>query len=546
MPDAPAPPPQLPADSAARLALAYLELARRWHMPLALETGTGIEAESTIESLDPRRGRLTLAISNAPSAGLEPDDEVRLFLGLEEGRWMGRAVVQHYRDNRRLFVLSLPRELTAQDRRRTPRTREVQDLKVLIRPQEFSGSAFHGTLMDLAEGGLQMRVERHSEGTADEAEEALREGLDLAVVRLGVPGGREIECQGRLVHLSRGRAGLLAGIRFRNLNPEGRQWLEGYLAPRVHPTVTELPPLAFTPEAEPEPTADLPSQEDSAARVDALLRLKKRGRTLLLAMPTGQARLDLVNALLADGYGRVLVVEHLWQVGEALQGQAVHCVFIDGGVQEVDPLELASFVFYARGDRRCAILLATLDPVRFPESALRQAGVDRLVPKPYSLPVLLPLLEVEMELRPREDVPEALLAAATAGGRTKVLRRIRAVALVMPPGPQRDALSSLLAGAGFMRVLPAGTIAELVQAMDSSALSLVFIDWPDPQLPGLEIAGFLEGLRFRNPVTVVLASDRPSPRLVEDARTLGVAHLVVRPYELESGFAELLASFLLD
>lgn len=531
--------------SGGSLALAYFEFARRWQFPVTVETDTGVEAESTVEAVDAKRGRLTLAIPNAPGSGLEPDDEVALFLGLEDGRWQGRAVVQHFRDNRRLFVLTLPRELRLQDRRKGPRARDIQEVSVQVQVKEFSGESLRGSVMDLGEGGLLMRLER---GRGTDGADALGEGIDLAVVTVANGGGTGFECQGRLIHLTTGRQGLLAGIRFRNLKLEARQWLEGYLGPRAKAPPDVLPPLVYAPEETEsgEVPALAPDSAAAASRADALLRIKKRGRTVMLAMPEGEERLGLAEAMLGDGYGRVLAVDHLWQVGEALQGQAVHLVLIDGGVAEMGPVELASFIYFARGDSPCVTLFATGDPLRYSEASLKQAGVDRLIAKPLALPALLSLVEVELELRPREDVPAALLAGGTSSGRSKVLRRIRSVALVMPPGQGRDEVAALLHREGFVRVLPAGTIAELVRAVESTSLALVFIDWSDPQLQGLEIASFLEGQRFAGTVTTVLAAERPNPRFVEDARALGVAHVVVKPYPLDADFAKLLAAFLVD
>ncbi len=406
---------------------------------------------------------------------------------------------------------------------------------------EFGGAAFHGPLLDLSEGGFQMRVDQTNE---DLESESLGEGQELAIVRVTGLDGGELETSGRLVYLARGKAGLRVGIRFRNLRPEARSRLEAYLRPRVVEPPTTLPPLAYKPGGE-EGVAETEGAL-AEARSETLLRLKKRGRTLVFAMPPGPDRERAQSFLQEQGFGRVLGVETLAELMEILEVLPIHAVIIDQGVTEMGGLELASFIHYAKAEGPCRILLVEDQAHPSRESLVRRAGVDRVLLRPYLGMGLVTALEEELELRPRQVPQEVLETSAPSAGKSRVIRRFRGVALVMPPGPDREALGAFLAREGFTRVVPAGTIAELVRTLDSSALALLFIDWPDPDVQELEIAHFLESVRFEGKVQLLLASSKPSPRMVGDAKALGVAHVLVKPYALDGALADLLTGYLGD
>lgn len=532
------------AEQAQASVMGYFELLKGWQVPITLETDAGVEAEGLVDVVDPNRQRLTLAIRNAPPAGLDPNDAVKLYFGMEDLRWMGSAIVLHHRDNRRSFVMTLPKRFEPKDRRKGPRVRGLQGASVLLRPGEFQEEAYHGLVMDISDGGLQMRLERSS-GVLSEAEGELREGQDLALVRVSGLRPKELEAQGRLVHMKRTPAGLLIGVRFRNLRGEERRILTDWLKPLMVEPPLVLPPLG-RPALAPAGSEFLMAESaPPELRTDALLRLKKRGRTLLLAMPRGAKRDAAATFLAEAGYGRILTADLLAEVMEILSSNLpIHGVIIDDGVEEMRGLELASFVHHAKENERCPIFLAESAHRGNQEALARRAGVSRLLPKPYLNEAFLALLEEELDLRPKEVESESPAAAPTPLPSAKYLRRSRSVALVMPPGLERDRVADSLSREGFTRVLPAGTVGELVRALQSTTLGLAFVDWPDADVQGLEIAHFLAASLKEGKVAMIVTLSHASPSQIQDALALGVAHLLVKPYDLDAAFAESLGSYL--
>lgn len=534
------------AGQARASVLAYFELLKGWQVPIILETEGGVEAEGLVDVLDTARMRLTLTIRNAPAAGLGPNDVVKLYFGMEDARWMGSAIILHHRDNRRSFVMTFPKRLEPKDRRRAHRARHLAGLTAVLRPSEFGEAAYQGSIVDLSEGGFQMRVERSRESLA-EVEGELEEGQELAVVRVSGLGNGDLEASARLVHINRTTGGLLVGVRFRNLKGDKKRGLEAFLGPHIIEPPTELPPLSHPSQLHLGATFSAPlDQVGGDLRSDALIRLKKRGRTLLVAMEPGSGREELLAYLTEAGYGRVLLMSTLAEIMEIIASALpIHAVIIDGGVEEMKGLELASFVHHAREGERFPILLAESGPTGHKALMARRAGVSQVLQRPYLTEEFLTLLEEELDLRPKEEELEHPAAAPLAPSvQVRLLRRLRSLALVMPPGLERDRLSDLLTREGFTRVIPAGTVAELVRALQSTTLGLALIDWPDADVQGLEIASFLAESYKGGKVAMVVAAAHPSPRLIQDAQALGVAQVLVRPYALDAAFADLLGSFL--
>lgn len=536
-----------PSVEEVALALGYLEFLMARKATITLETADGVEAEGRIASLDRAKGRLTLAIPNAPSAGLEPNDPVSLFFGLYNCRWMGSAVVLHHREHRRSFVLTLPRRLTPRDRRQSQRVKP-EDATAWVQVDEFQGAALQGQILDLSEGGLRFRIDKDGRGAEDPDLEALREGLDLALVRVSGLDGGSFESAGRLVHLRRS-GGAVLGLRFRNLKAEARSFQEAFLLPRLGPALSALPPISAEPlielepegpeEAAPGPEAKGGASAGPEPRQDALLRMKKRGRVLLVVMPAGEARQALLARLAEDGFGRVLAAERLSEVNEAFQASPVNLVLILGGIPEMGDLELANFLSFAKGDQLCPILLVarSLD-IPFQVEA-RRAGVRRLLPPGLPGADLHVVLEEELGLRPRGGAAEAS-APTGSGARGRLLRRLKGVALVMPEGEARDRVQAFLQGEGFTQVLPAGSVAELTLAARSATLALMFVDWPEGPASVLDLVGFLGSLPRDPHPHLVVASSQVNARFIRDVKALGVDQVVVKPYDLNSAFADLL------
>lgn len=202
-----------------------------------------------------------------------------------------------------------------------------------------------------------------------------------------------------------------------------------------------------------------------------------------------------------------------------ITGLRESAVEAQGVVLEVDPQPLGPIL----GIRFRTILRADLDFLRAFIEARVQA-VPTVVPPPVAT----------------EPAPAEELASSPSAQTEQRLKRFRTLALVMPPGHERDALRTYLATQGFTRVLPAGTLAELAVMTRKSPPDAFLVDWTDGTMPELDIALFLGNHPFPSPPRILLACDHATTQLAREANRLGVAHLLVKPYALDETLVALL------
>lgn len=558
--------------------LAYLELLQAQEAVITVETAAGVEVEGRIQRLDADKGRLVMSIPKAPPQGLQPDESVRLYFSLYHNRWIGHATVQFFTDGRSSFILNLPLHWEAADRRKRDRSMvdEAVPIQVVLRTTRPEDRVVTGLVQDISEGGFRMKVLRaldpRTQTNIPLSEELLETDMDVDSVHItGLPP-QDLELGGRVIHLGWTPSGLALGVRFRNLKPAVRKLLEAFLVERPTLTIPELPflergtaPVSATPSLPPSADAARGMEAGGDNRRNALQRLKKRVRTVLVTMDSGPDRDALVDFLMKDGYGQVIVAASLHDVSEAFQGGAVHLAIIDGGVPEMHGVELASFMHFAKGDVFCPILLAEYDVGTNLRTLATKAGVEYLLPRPYLAEDFTTFLEVALELRSATELPprfavaqeppplptrpaaptqesprSALSESRQIEAQAKLLKARRSLALVMAPGPERDALHAFLMREGFSRILFAGTVSELVKASLSPSLSLLFVDIREPGLNELEVATFLARHPFDRPVRILLASAHSGTYMSMDVRSLGIAQLVPRPYALDHALLETL------
>lgn len=497
---------------------------------LTVETPGGVEMDAWVEAMDHPRHRLTLRLRH-PSPPISPGDALRMAFTFAGQRWMATAQLHHYPD-RSTYVSSLPRRFEAADRRTHARWAvPPPGGRVEVRVSLGEGLVFRGPLESLCEGGLSLRVEEllGAEGPVPWREGLLQEGHAFEAVLLReLEGLPDLEAEGRLAWAGELNGGLRLGLRLRGLTESSRESLRAFLAPRLQPLPEALPPAPSSGLAQPE--GDGPPAPD---RSQALLRLKKRGRTVVVAMKPGLVREAVVDFMVKDGFGKVFTVDTLGQWLELSATKNVDLVFIDGGVKELHDLELASFLHQSRGHQAFAIVLAISTLGTSLGLLTKKAGVNHLLSKPYTLDVsLTQALELALDLRTQEGPPPV---ASHQG----LLKR-KPLALAMPPSPEREALQAFLLGEGFARVLPAGTLGELIRTLHSPTLGLIFVDWEEPSLSGLEVASFLAGRSEDARFALVLACTQAGPRLIREATELGVAKVILKPYELKGPLVETL------
>lgn len=403
------------------LVLAYLEDAQRVRSPLFLRDGRKVDLPAALQGVDEDAGTLSVNLSG-PFSG-ERGSRVDLTLYHEGLRIGATARVAELRSG--LVVLELPEELELRERRKQPRAR--------LNPKEgatltgltslFEGVGINGTLENLSEGGCRVRVDK-----ALNVKDERRLPLGAALVPVGhafmllklnkVPRCPAVmETAGTVVYVD-DSSGLCLGLAFEKLRGDVATAIKGLVSSRAGTPPASLPPkarrkaaveeesLARPPRREeappvarekpappvPKPLAEAeapPSEPvvepDPAAppRNPALLRLKKRARTLLVLSQGAGADL-LKDHLEEDGYGRVLMASDWAQAITRLQEAPVDLLLVDlerpileamemlGKLQEAD-LALPPVVLAADEVSRGIVVAAT------------RVGVAHLLVRPYLL-----------------------------------------------------------------------------------------------------------------------------------------------------------------
>ncbi len=242
-------------------------------------------------------------------------------------------------------------------------------------------------------------------------------------------------------------------------------------------------------------------------------------------------------------------------IGKALDPSDVPVVenqILDGvritGLRE-EPLDAKGFVVELDSQPLGPILRVQFKALRAPDRSFLQEFVKvRGQAPPDILPHSMPLPPPETDVVPLETPPsppedadvETLVASPTPHLSGQRLKRFKTVALVMPPGQEREAMRIHLATEGFTRIRPAGTLAELAEVLRLVPPDLMLVDWPDPPMAGLDIITFLGRYPFTTPPRVILACPQVTTQLAKEANRQGVSHLLVKPYPLDEAFVELL------
>lgn len=406
----------------AELVLAYLEDAQRVRSPLFLRDGRQVDLQATLQSVDEEAGTMALHLS-APFNG-ERGGKVDLLL-YHEGLRIGASTrVADLRSG--LVVLDLPDDLELQERRKQPRVR--------LNPKEgatltgltslFEGVGINGTLENLSEGGCRVRVDK-----ALNVKDERRLPLGAALVPVGhafmliklnkVPRCPAVmETAGTVVYVD-DNSGLCLGIAFEKLRGDVATAIKGLVSSRAGATPSTLPPRARrktvvdeeplerpsrreepspaprekpvpppAPKPGPEPPAPppvaMPEAEPVAApRNPALLRLKKRSRTLLV-LGNG-AGVDLLKAHLEEeGYGRVPVASDWAETITHLQESHVDLLLVDLERPILEAMEMLAKLQEAEVDLP-PVVLAADEVSRGIVVAATRVGVAHLLVRPYLL-----------------------------------------------------------------------------------------------------------------------------------------------------------------
>jgi CheY-like chemotaxis protein len=410
------------------LVLAYLEDAQRVRTAITVIDGKRREVSATIGAvLD---DKFTLMTQGPLMA--DKGSEVNLLFMLDGIRFKAEARVQEAKPGS--ATLDLPPSISLAERRRKPRARlnAREAVTATALTGLFDGVGLNGTVENISEGGVCIRVDRAMDVKTQRkmhmGANILEVGQPFMLVKLSkIPKCPPLELAGTVAWIDAshglvigiafepGKEGLLGPVRSlvasragaipAGVPPKTRRAAEQpsdedeaplhrpapKKDPEPIPKAEEVAPAALVeaPDAvavavvAPPPEAPEPAPVDE--RSQALLRVKKRARGILLAMPLGPDREAVAAFLAEDGYGRVLCADTLTELLEHVERPGIHLVLVDGGVAELQGLALASLLQHRLGEEMPPVVLAEASVDAELVLGAQETGVAQILVKPYDL-----------------------------------------------------------------------------------------------------------------------------------------------------------------
>ena len=405
------------------LVLAYLEEAQRVRARLFIVDGRDREVPATLSAISEE------GISMNPQGPLtaEKGSEVSLVFILDGLRFKVSGRLLEVKPG--TAAMALPTSISLNERRKRPRARlnPREGATVTALTGLFDGVGINGSIENISEGGFCVRVDKAMDVKTQRkmhmGTNLFQIGQPLMVIKLSkLPKCPVLELEGTVAYLENNQ-GLLVGITF----AAGKEPILGpvrsLVASRAGLIPTSVPPksrrqqdarleeeeeeaaqarAAATQSKEAEAAAlpkapvvreEIPALEEApepvAPAVDersrALLRVKRRAKGILLAMPDGPEA-DALSAFLAeDGYGRVFRASTLSELLETLERPGLHLILVDGGVEELQGLSLASLIHQHPGERDLPVILAEDSVDAELVLGAREANVAQILVKPYAL-----------------------------------------------------------------------------------------------------------------------------------------------------------------
>lgn len=406
------------------LVLAYLEEAQRVRTTLTLIDGKGREVAATLASV----GEDRISLNTQGPLSAEKGAGMSLVFLLDGLRFKAESRLVDVKPGS--AVLDLPAAIALAERRRKPRARlnAREGATATALTSLFDGVGISGPIENISESGVCIRVERAMEVKTQRkmhlGPNLLAVGQPMMLVKLSkIPKSPPIELGGTVAYLDASQ-GLLVGIAFEPGKEALLAPVRALVASRTTAIPTSVPPKARrqpeaereaeepihrpAPRKEPEPAAEstpaekatppAPTAPPASApeanvppepaphhdeRAQALLRVKKRTRSLLLAMPEGPDRDRLAAYLSEDGYGHVRCADTLTDLLECLDRPPIHLILVDGGVAELQGLALASLLQHRLGDEMPPVILAEASVDAELVLGAQETGVAQILVKPY-------------------------------------------------------------------------------------------------------------------------------------------------------------------
>lgn len=402
------------------LVLAYLEEAQRVRTVVGVVNARGLEVAATLASVG--EDRVALALQGPLVA--EKGAALSLVFVLDGLRFKASTHLLDAKPG--TASVELPASLALAERRRAPRARlnAREGATATALTGLFEGVGLNGAVENISEGGVCIRVDRAMDVKTQRkmhlGPNLVAVGDTFMLIKLSkLPKCPPLELAGTVAYVD-ARQGLLVGLAFERgkeallapvralvasrtapipsavppkarRQPEPREDEEAAEASRPSPRRPEPPAPSPAPEPAPRPDPAQAAAPPGAApepltaaeeRSQALLRVKKRTRGLLLAMPEGPDRDRLAAFLAEDGYGRVLCAGTLTELLDHLDRPGVHLVLVDG-VAEVQGLALASLLRHRQAEELPPMILAEAAVDAELVLGAQETGVAQILVKPY-------------------------------------------------------------------------------------------------------------------------------------------------------------------
>jgi CheY-like chemotaxis protein len=326
-------------------------------------------------------------------------------------------------------AMSLPGSIALAERRRRPRARlnAREGATVVALTGLFDGTGINGSIENISEGGFCVRVDKAMDVKTQRkmhlGGNLFAVGQPLMLVKLSkLPKCPVIELEGIVAYVDAAQ-GMLVGIAFEpgkeallgpvrslvasragaiptSVPPKARRQNEARLEEEEEAHQARIPEPAKAPEPAPaamkEPPApvkevEVPAEVPEAPapvlddRAKALLRVKRRAKGIVLAMPEGLDAQNVAAFLRAEGYGRVLQATTLTELLGHLSQPGVHLVLVDDGVAELQGLSLASFIQQLPSEQKPVVILAEGLVDTDLVLGAQEADVAQILVKPYEL-----------------------------------------------------------------------------------------------------------------------------------------------------------------
>jgi CheY-like chemotaxis protein len=431
-------------SEASDLVLAYLEEVQRVRGTLTLQDANGRGVQATLTSVSEERVGLNL---QGPLVAEKGAAASLVFL-LDGLRFKASTKLLELKSGSAAVELPASISLAERRKKPRARLNAREGATAIALTGLFDGVGINGSIENISETGVCIRVDKAMEVKTQRkmhmGVSLMPVGQPLMLVKLAkLPKCPTLELEGTVAHLD-ASSGLLVGIAFdpgkasllapvRSLvasrtaaiptavPPKGRRQPEAERedaapavrpapkkepepAPAAAPPVSSLPPELAPPTAPalqvaaaavsaPEPVGQVEPAAASAPepvapaddRSQAFLRMKKRTRAILLAMPAGPDRDAVAGALTEDGYGRVLYADTLTSLLEHVERRGIHLILVDDGVAELKGLALASLLHHRLEDEMPPVILAETSVDAELVLGARETGVAQILVKPYDL-----------------------------------------------------------------------------------------------------------------------------------------------------------------